>query len=110
LAALRVFNSVRNQPFAAMRQTIVLTVLCGPFIIFGAVSAAAVVRDTRAGLASWDWPSVRGEVLVAKRRSKLRKFEYGYAVDGTAYKGSRVAFVRVPTRIRSTASTRLERR
>lgn len=82
-----------------MKETAVLVVICGVFIAFGALSAAALVRDTRAGLASQEWPSVQGEVLVARRRvgrRSTKRFEYRYVIDGTAYTSSRAAFVRVP--------------
>lgn len=82
-----------------MKGKIVLAGICGLFLAFGVAAALALVARTSSGLSSLEWPSVEGQIVLAKRhqgRSRLKRFEYRYLVDRVAYTGGRAAFVRVP--------------
>ena len=77
----------------------VLAAICGLFLAFGVAAALALATRTSHGLASLEWPSVKGEIVLAMRhtgRNNLKRFEYRYSVGRAAYTGGRAAFVRVP--------------
>jgi hypothetical protein len=77
----------------------ILWLICGAFILFGAIAGVSTVHDVRKGLQSEAWPIAEGTVLRAQKRrgrSKLKRFEYEYSVSGETYLSTRAAFVRVP--------------
>ncbi|NIT53573.1 MAG: DUF3592 domain-containing protein [candidate division Zixibacteria bacterium] len=84
-----------------MKGTVVLVVICGLFLLFGILTTVTTVDEVHTGLASRDWPTVDGEILLAQRHRgrrarHIKRFEYRYAVDGIEHTSTRAAFVRVP--------------
>ena len=82
-----------------MTRIVILLGFCGAFILFGLISAAALVGDLGSARQSLSWPSAEGTITrsVRRRGSRLLKsLEYRYSVSGTTYSATRAAFLRVP--------------
>ena len=82
-----------------MTKTFVLILFCGAFILFGMIGAVSLYSDVRAGAMSLTWPAAEGEITYSVRRrgkSRLKRLEYRYAVDGVEYAGTEAAFLRLP--------------
>lgn len=84
-----------------MKGRVVLVIICGLFLSFGILTAVTTLDEVHTGLASRDWPTVDGKILLAQRHRgrksrNIKRFEYRYAVDGTEHISTRAAFIRVP--------------